>query len=176
MGSHLFTAKHEHINIVLIGMPGSGKSSLGALLARALNRPLLDTDTLIESSENATLQKILDLRGYDYFLKKEEEILVSIQCTNHIIATGGSAIYSDQAMNHLKKSGIVVLLYASLATLRQRISNYTSRGVAKQSGHSFADLYHQRQQRYNHYADITIETDDVGPHQLTKQIIARLTQ
>jgi shikimate kinase len=172
----LFTVIHSQLNIVLIGMPGAGKSSIGALLARALDRPLLDTDTLIESSENATLQEILDSRGYHYFLQKEEEILVALECTNHVIATGGSAIYSDQAMNHLRKSGIVVFLYASLATLRQRISNYASRGVAKQSGHSFADLYHQRQQRYSHYADITIETDDFGPHQLTKQIIARLSQ
>ena len=121
-------------NIILIGMPGSGKSTTGVILAKMLAKSFLDSDILIQNQENRTLQDIVDHEGHMVLRTVEERVLLSITCRNHVIATGGSAAYSELAMNHLKRQGDIVFLHADLQVLQARIGNYENRGLAKRPG------------------------------------------
>ncbi len=145
-------------NIVLIGMPGSGKSTIGVILAKMLAMDFVDTDILIQNRENMTLQEIIDSSSHMVLRKIEEEVLLSVDLNNHIIATGGSAAYSAPAMNHLKKNGLVVFLHADLITLTQRIKNYENRGLAKRKDQTFDDLFNERYSLYTSFADFVIES------------------
>ena len=160
-------------NIILIGMPGSGKSTVGVILAKMMKRPFLDTDILIQLKTKLTLQEIVNSKGHMALRKIEEDVLLDINCRNHIIATGGSAAYSDPAMVHLKQNGLVVFLDAPLATLKSRIKNYETRGLAKRPDQSFHDLFNERQELYNHYADIVIPSDDSSQEEVADLIMAR---
>lgn len=159
-------------NIVLIGMPGSGKSTVGVILAKMLTRPYIDTDILIQLVENRSLQDIVDTDGYMVLRQIEERVLLGINCDNHIIATGGSAAYSDKAMMHLKKSSAIVFLDASLATLKARIHNYETRGLAKRPEQSFADLFDERFALYSRYGDITVDSNLLSQEDVCQSIIA----
>ncbi|MDX9896985.1 MAG: shikimate kinase [Desulfofustis sp.] len=161
-------------NLVLIGMPGSGKSTVGVILAKQLSRPYLDSDILIQLTEKRSLQEIVDQDGYLVLRDIEERVLLGIQCDNHVIATGGSAAYSEPAMNHLRHNGIVIFLDASLDTLRRRIHNYDTRGLAKRPEQSFSDLFQERFELYTRYADITIDCNDTDQEQVCQTIVARL--
>ena len=161
-------------NIILIGMPGSGKSTVGVILAKALTRPYLDSDILIQLKENRSLQDIVDSDGYMVLRDIEEEVLLGINCENHVIATGGSAAYSGKAMQHLKKNGVVIFLNASLETLKSRIHNYETRGLAKRADQSFADLFQERFELYTRYADIVIDSNDRSQEQVCDDIHTRL--
>ncbi len=143
-------------NIVLIGMPGSGKSTVGVILAKQMSCGFVDTDLLIQSSQGRTLQEIIDTDGHLALRRVEEEIIIGLSCCNNVIATGGSAPYSDSAMNHLKSKGTVIFLDVDLPTLESRIDDFKTRGIAKRSDQSFADLFHERFALYNNHADITI--------------------
>ena len=123
-------------NIVLIGMPGAGKSTVGVILAKLLTRPYLDTDILIQLVENRSLQDIVNTEGYMKLREIEERVLLDVKCENHVVATGGSAAYSHEAMEHLKGNGIVIFLNANLNTLKSRIYNYETRGLAKRPDQS----------------------------------------
>lgn len=160
-------------NIILIGMPGSGKSTVGVILAKMMTRPYLDTDILIQFVTKRSLQQIVDSQGHMALRKIEEDVLLDISCVNHIIATGGSAAYSEPAMVHLKKNGIVVFLDASLATLKSRIKNYETRGLAKRPDQSFQDLFDERHELYNKYADITIPSNDRSQEEVAELIISK---
>ena len=149
-------------NIILIGMPGAGKSTVGAHLAQHLSRPYMDTDALIEARTNAPLQHIVDTQGRQALLAMEEEVLLNLHVTGHIIATGGSAVYSARAMQHLKSSGQLIYLEVSLATLEARINNFASRGIARASSQSLSDLWLERQALYQRYADHTIVCDTLS--------------
>ena len=144
-------------NLVLIGMPGSGKSTVGVILAKKTSRNFVDTDVLIQTSQQRTLQDIVDRDGYATLRKIEEELLLSLSIQNHVIATGGSAIYSDQAMTHLKSSGLVIFLDVDVATLESRVLDFSMRGLAKRPGQSFSELFNERYPLYAKYADITIK-------------------
>lgn len=144
----------------MIGMPGSGKSTVGVILAKMLTRPYLDSDILIQLKEKRSLQDIVDEDGYLVLRDIEEQVLLDIKCENHIVATGGSAAYSDLAMQHLRSNGIVIFLDASLDTLRSRIHNYETRGLAKRADQSFEDLFRERFELYTRYADIVIDSND----------------
>lgn len=144
----------------MIGMPGSGKSTVGVILAKMLTRPYLDSDILIQLKEKRSLQDIVDEDGYLVLRDIEEQVLLDINCENHIVATGGSAAYSDLAMQHLRNNGIVIFLDASLDTLRSRIHNYETRGLAKRADQSFEDLFRERFELYTRYADIVIDSND----------------
>lgn len=161
-------------NLVLIGMPGSGKSTVGVILAKQLSRPYLDSDILIQLTEKRSLQDIVDQAGYLVLRDIEERVLLGIQCDNHVIATGGSAAYSEPAMNHLRHNGIIIFLDASLDTLCRRIHNYDTRGLAKRPEQSFADLFRERFELYTRYADITIDCNDTDQEQVCQTIVARL--
>ncbi|MFN2355888.1 MAG: shikimate kinase [Desulfopila sp.] len=165
---------HRHSNIVLIGMPGSGKSTVGIILAKLTSRDFLDTDILIQTTTGRTLQQIVDGDGHMALRRIEEDVLLSVSPKNQVISTGGSAPYSHAAMAHLQKDGIVVFLHADLKTLRRRIDNFETRGLAKKPEQSFEDLFEERLDLYSEYADITIEGGALTQEQVCRAIIAKL--
>lgn len=158
-------------NIILIGMPGAGKSTIGSMLARKLGKTFLDTDQLIETVEKRTLQNIIDAEGYMALRKIEENILLQIKSTNHVIATGGSAAYSHSAMMHLKLDGSVVFLNTDIHTLKTRIHNFTTRGLAKRPDQSFEELFAERYSLYLKYADYKIDNSDMSPADSVESIM-----
>ena len=158
-------------NFVLIGMPGSGKSTVGVILAKKTSRDFVDTDVLIQTSQQRTLQDIVDREGYIALRKIEEELLLGLSIQNHVIATGGSAIYSDQAMTYLKSNGILIFLDADFATLESRIRDFSSRGIAKRPDQSFADLFDERFSLYRKHADITIKCGGLTQEEVCARII-----
>ena len=161
-------------NLILIGMPGSGKSTVGVILAKAMTRPYLDSDILIQLKENRSLQDIVDEDGYMVLRDIEEQVLLDINCENHVIATGGSAAYSSKAMEHLKQNGVVIFLNATLETLKSRIHNYETRGLAKRADQSFADLFQERLELYTKYADLVIDSNNRSQEQVCDDIHEQL--
>jgi shikimate kinase len=158
-------------NIILIGMPGSGKSTVGVILAKKTSRNFLDTDVLIHTSEKRPLQDIVDVDGYLALRRIEEEILLGLSVKNHVIATGGSAVYSQAAMSHLKTDGIIVFLDVDLKTLESRVRDIGSRGLAKRPDQTFSELYEERRPLYQKYADITIECGGLTHEEVAARII-----
>lgn len=163
----------QNSNIILIGMPGSGKSTVGVILAKMMTRPYLDTDILIQLVSKCSLQDIVDSKGHMALRKIEEDVLLDIKCQNHIIATGGSAAYSEPAMIHLKRNGLIVFLDADLDTLKSRIKNYETRGLAKRPDQSFQDLFDERNELYNKYADIVIPSNQSSQEEVAEMIMSR---
>ncbi len=143
-------------NIVLIGMAGAGKSTIGVELSRLLGLDFVDIDTLIEKDQQTPLQDILSDLGVQGFRQLEERLICSMAQQNHVIATGGSAIYSEAGMQHLKRSSVFVLLDVSLPVLQQRVADYSSRGLVKNEHQSFAQLFAERLPLYQKHADVVI--------------------
>ena len=146
-------------SVILIGMPGAGKSTIGVMLAKELAKDFIDTDVLIQVREGKTLQDIMDASDYLNLRRIEEEVLLETDLPNHVIATGGSVVYGDAGMQHLKKYGPLVFLNVSLAELRRRIHNYESRGIARRPDQSFQDVFDERNALYRRYADIVVDCD-----------------
>lgn len=144
-------------NVVLIGMPGSGKSTVGVLLAKAMGYGFLDVDLVIQQREGELLQHILDTRGTAAFLDAEEAAVRSVQCEHTVIAPGGSAICRPGAAEHLRSLGPVVYLKVSLDDLHRRIQNMSSRGIAMEPGQTLADVMDYRAPLYEQYADLVID-------------------
>ena len=142
--------------IALIGMPGAGKSTVGVILAKLTARGFIDTDLLIQLSEQRSLQEIIDSEGYLALRNREERILLGLECRGDVIATGGSAVYSHVAMEHLREHGSIVFLDADLPTLESRVRDFASRGIAQRPGQGFADLFEERRPLYLAYADIVV--------------------
>ena len=165
-------------NIVLIGMPGSGKSTMGVLLAKQINYNFLDADLLIQSQCDHTLQKILEAMGPDGFIQVENQVLCDIDCERTVIATGGSAIYSEEGMQHLADNGIIVYLKTSLDELESRVGGLHERGVVMKEGigMNLASIYEERLPIYEHYAQITVETDGHNLREASEHLIDILTQ
>ena len=163
-------------NLVLIGMPGAGKSTVGVLLAKWTARYFVDTDVLIQTSQGRPLQAIVDTDGYVMLRKIEEDILLGLSVRNSVIATGGSAVHSDPAMAHLRTRGILVFLDASLATLESRIGDFSTRGVSLRPGQSFSELLDERHALYIKHADITITCDGMTHEQVCKSIVDKVTK
>lgn len=147
-------------NIILIGMPSCGKSVTGVVLAKTLKMKFIDTDLLIQEAAGKGLQNIISEDGIDAFKKLEEKILKELNVENAVISTGGSAIYYDEAMKHLKENGVAVYIKANLKTIKSRLRNIKTRGVAMGKGQTLDDLYKQRVPLYEKYADITVITNN----------------
>ena len=161
-------------NIVLIGMPGSGKSTVGVILAKLTSRSFIDTDVLIQTREVRSLQDIVDHDGYLFLREIEEKTLLGLDLRNHVIATGGSAVYSPAAMRHLKSDGVIIFLDVNLETLKARVSDYATRGLAKRPDQNVDDLFAERSALYRKYADITIDCAGVGHEEVCARIIQAL--
>ena len=146
-------------NIILIGMPGSGKSSVGVVLAKALGYRFVDADLLIQEREGALLQDILNQRGVDAFLDLEGEVLASLACSRTVVAPGGSCVCRAAAMEHLRGLGTVVYLQLSLDEVAGRIHNLATRGIALEPGQTIADVYAYRAPLYERYAHLTVRAD-----------------
>ena len=144
-------------NIVLIGMPGAGKSTVGVILAKALGMKFTDTDLVIQELYGKRLQEIINTEGPEAFLKTEENAIRILFCTNSVIATGGSVVFSKTAMEHLKYDSIVIYLRISFEEMARRLSNITTRGIVLVAGQGLRDMYDQRIPLYEKYADITID-------------------
>jgi len=143
-------------NIILVGMPSCGKSTLGRLLAERLGYTYLDTDDVIKEQNGCELQDIIDTHGREVFMEREEAAVLSVDTNRTVIATGGSVVYSPTAMAHLKQLGRVVYLYISYPMLEERIGDPRTRGVIFAPGFGLRDLFEERTALYERYADITL--------------------
>ena len=147
----------QRTNLVLIGMPASGKSSVGVILAKLIGYDFIDTDILIQRSEKKRLSEIIREVGVDGFLEVEARVNGSVEADHCVIATGGSAVYSEEAMRHLKKIGHIMYLKVDYETIRKRLGNIKQRGVALREGQTLRDLYDERVVLYEKYADTVVE-------------------
>lgn len=147
----------QRTNLVLIGMPASGKSSVGVILAKLIGYDFIDTDILIQRSEKKRLSEIIREVGVDGFLEVEARVNGSVEADHCVIATGGSAVYSEEAMRHLKKIGHIMYLKVDYETIRKRLGNIRQRGVALREGQTLRDLYDERVVLYEKYADTVVE-------------------
>ena len=148
-------------NIVLIGMPGCGKSTTGVLLAKTLGMSFLDTDLILQQRESSRLQDLVDTLGFDGFRKAEERAILSVDVSGCVIATGGSVVYSDAGMAHLKKNGLVLYLKVTPEEIERRITNISTRGIALHPGQTLSQLYDERSPLYEKYADIVVPVGDM---------------
>ncbi|MDC0000025.1 shikimate kinase [Porticoccaceae bacterium] len=160
--------------VVLIGMPGAGKSTLGILLAKELGLDFIDTDVSIQVREGKTLQQISDEKGYLALRDIEEQVLLSENITGKVVSTGGSAVYSDAGMAQLKQNSVVIFLDVPLAELEQRISNFSTRGIARRPDQSFDDLFDERSTLYQRYADIRLDCSSLSVDEVLQKTLAAL--
>ena len=144
-------------NIILIGMPGVGKSTIGVLLAKSIGYNFIDSDILIQAFKGKKLIDIIQEEGLDNFLKLEDYVNSTLEVVNTVVSTGGSVVYSDNAMNYLKSIGTVIYLKQDYEILKQRIDNINTRGIIIKENQSFKDLYNERIPLYEKYADIVID-------------------
>lgn len=161
-------------NIVLIGMPASGKSTVGVVLAKTLGVGFVDTDLVIQQREGRLLQDIIDKDGLKAFLEIEENTLLSLDCENSVISTGGSAVFGEKAMEKLKKNAVTVFIDVSPSVLEKRLSNITTRGIAAKQGESVEDILRERLPLYKKYADFTISTENENVESSVEKIVSLL--
>ena len=161
-------------NIVLVGMPASGKSTIGVILAKELKYKFVDTDLLLQDATDQTLIEIIGERGLEGFLQFENDMVAQLQARRTVIATGGSVIYGSKAMEHLKAGGTVVYLKHRYEVIASRLTNITTRGVVMRKGATLRDLFRERTPLYERYADLTIEADGLTTEQTVQAIKERL--
>lgn len=149
-------------NIVLVGMPAAGKSTIGVLLAKQLRYNFVDTDISIQVENDGTLAELIAAYGNDALLAMEAAACKAIQPTRCVIATGGSAVYNDDAMEHLKTTGPVVYLHVDYDEVARRVGDVVARGVVMPAGYTFRDLYDERAALYEKYADVVVETSGLS--------------
>jgi len=163
----------EYDNIVLIGMPGVGKSTAGVIAAKTLGLKFEDTDLMIQTSEHRLLKQIIADEGVDGFIKIEENVLKSIDQKGYLIATGGSAIYGSEGMEHLHKNSLIIYLHLGLEKLTHRLGNLQNRGVVLKPGQTLADIYEERLPLYRRFADIEIDETNLDIEATVAQICSR---
>lgn len=161
-------------NLILIGMPGAGKSTVGVLLAKCMGVAFLDTDILMQTEKGCYLQEIIAQHGVDGFRSIEEGYLLCVPPDCGVVATGGSAVYSRKAMAHLKSLGPAVYLQIDLVPLKDRLGNLDERGVLRMPGQTIDMLYGERCPLYERFADITVSTAGVTPDQVVTQVLRQL--
>lgn len=158
-------------NLIFIGMPAVGKSTVGVVVAKRLGKRFIDTDLLIQEQENRLLHEIIADIGEDEFLKIENRINRDIDVNNSVISPGGSIVYCEEAMKHFKEIGTVVYLQASYQTIKRRIKSPRKRGVVLRQGQTFRDLYKERTTLFEKYADITICEDGCRIEQTIENVL-----
>lgn len=159
-------------NYILIGMPACGKSTVGVLLAKTLGTGFIDTDLIIQVQQRNTLQRLIDINGLDKFREYEENALLSVnEESNMVIATGGSAVFCEKGMRHLKRNGICIYLDLPLYDLQMRLSNIKTRGIACRRGEGLEEIMAERSPLYNRYADIIINCADKNCEQIVEKIV-----
>ena len=161
-------------NIVLIGMPGCGKSTIGVLLAKRLGRYFLDTDVLIQVACEKSLQELIAEQGMEAFCKVEQDYVTCIDVKNTVIATGGSVVYYDSSMQRLKDDGIVIYLQLPLGELKARLGDLNARGVVIDPGQTLEALYEKRTPLYEQWADITIDLSGLDHEASVRTIIEKI--
>lgn len=161
-------------NIVLIGMPGVGKSTAGVVLAKVLGYQFVDADLLIQQQEKRLLHEIIRDEGTDAFIEIENRVNANIEADKSVIATGGSVVYGKEAMEHLKEIGTVVYLKLPYEILEARLHNIKGRGVVLREGQTLLDLYRERTVLYEKYADIIIDETDLNVEETIEKVIEQL--
>lgn len=161
-------------NIVLIGMPGVGKSTVGVILAKILGYQFVDADLVIQKEEGKLLKDIIAEKGTDGFIQVENRVNSNLQVHESVVATGGSVVYGTEAMEHLSEIGTVVYLKQSLRKLERRLRNIKNRGVVLRPGQTLKDLYRERTVLYEKYADIVVDESDLNVEQTVEAVIAAL--
>lgn len=168
-------SENNHLlNIALIGMAGAGKSTIGPLLAKQLQYHFVDTDDLIADSGATSLQQLLDTLGQKQFQAQEEQTLLALNLKSHVIATGGSAVYSRPGMKHLQEIALVVWLDVALPVLEARVDNLNSRGLVNPDGIGFAELCRQRLDLYREYASLRIDCTGKGVKEIAREIVEKM--
>lgn len=158
-------------NIVLIGMPGVGKSTLGVILAKMLGYQFVDTDILIQKQEGKLLREIISEEGVDGFLLIENKVNAELNLDKHVIATGGSVVYGKEAMEHLKEIGTIVYLKLSYNQLEKRLGNLKGRGVVLREGQTLLDLYKERILLYEKYAEVIVVEDGLSIEETLQEVL-----
>lgn len=161
-------------NIVLIGMPGAGKSTVGVVLAKKLGFAFLDSDLVIQSREGRLLHEIIEQQGVDKFWFIEEEANLSIDAVRTVIATGGSVIYGSRAMEHLGQNGIIIYLQLSCGEIAGRLGDLNERGVTLREGQTLETLYEERTPLYEKYAHITMDCENLSIREIVEEIVRRI--
>ena len=162
------------MTVTFIGMPGAGKSCMGRIVSRKFKMSIIDGDKLIEKNTGRTLQDIIDEDGLEAFKDLERTTLMSIDEDNVIISPGGSAVYYDEVMEHFKKKGIVVYLYISLKTMKERVGDYSKRGIVLREGQTLDDLYLERAPLFEKYADVTVSCDGRAYSRYQAELVEKL--
>ena len=160
--------------VILIGMPGAGKSTIGVVLAKSLGYKFIDSDLVIQEKEGRLLHEIISEVGDDGFREIENRVNASIEMTKTVLATGGSAVYGKEAMEHLRKVGKIVYLKQSYDEIKNRLGDLSKRGVSIKKGQTLKDLYDERVPLYEDYADIEIDCSNKQLKDIVKEIKARL--
>lgn len=161
-------------NLVLIGMPGVGKSTIGVILAKIIGYHFLDSDLVIQERENRLLHQIISKEGTEGFLKIEDAVNASLDVERTVIATGGSVVYCENAMKHLKEIGQVVYLKADYPAIEKRLGNLEKRGVALKPGQTLKDLYEERTKLYEKYADTIVDEHGLGTEETIGAVLRGL--
>lgn len=161
----------KHKNIILIGMPAVGKSTVGVVAAKRLGYEFIDTDLLIQKQEDKLLCEIIEEKGTEGFLEVENQVNRDVDVTHAVIAPGGSVVYCEEAMEHYKKIGTVVYLRASFETIDNRLKNAKNRGVVLKEGQTLKDLYDERVVLFEKYADITVSEDGLKQDETIERVL-----
>ncbi len=163
-------------NLVLIGMPGVGKSTVGVIAAKKLGYEFIDTDLCIQKQEGALLREIIDDKGIDGFLEIENQVNRDLEAERAVIAPGGSVVYCQEAMEHFRENGIVIYLRISFAEIERRLHNIKGRGVVLRDGQKLRDLYDERVPLFEAYAHAVVEEDGLGIEETIDQVLEKFHQ
>ena len=165
----------DNDNITLIGMPGAGKSTLGVVLAKKLGYRFVDTDLLMQEGSRRLLSDIIEQDGVEGFIAYEDSIIAGLQCEHHVISTGGSAVYGEAAMEHLKQIGKVIFIDIDLDEMGRRLgTDLATRGIVMRDAETLEDLYRERRPLYRRYADVTIRTNGLSTREAVEELCRKL--